>query len=698
MAKKPPFVLAVSGVSASGKNSVIEILRQSPDRFVFSVSYTTREPRAGEKDGRDYYFISPDQFEEGVLGGEFLEWEEVHGQRYGTKKADFKALLLSGKIPVFVIDVFGVGSLKKAYRDVVSVMIIPPDLAEAERRLRARGTDSEESIRKRLLRYELEMSHKDSHSHVLINDDLAAARNQLLEIIDKEVAYRAEHKKNFLLTGFFSIALLAVLSLGYFQQQLFGVKPPTPQPVILTEEKEVEKTVPVSETTPTSAEPTATPETTTPPPTPPTRKNPPKKAIAAATSQNTDGSQTTVVSTSGTLSQNDIATINQTPLPSSISDIVFTDETGQYADLGGVIKDYLGKKLKTKGEQLYLKSIILRNAGDTGWEGQYLGQYRLVGSDIVSASGSIILNSYYHAGDARFNDYMKLVFAHEYGHHYTQYYKWVSWDLPSSSRFPDSYYSTRPLSKSATAVDYSLGWERCESEAIAEDYSYLYSGFAYSAVNSLFGAPSQSMLSWFDKIGASELLAPAAPNQAPVISITAPSAGATISGAVAFTATASDDVGVSKVSFYVGDTLIGTDGSAPYAVTLNTGSFANGGYTLRAVADDGVVTTAATLSVTFANESSSDTEKPTISIKKPTNNPFTIVENEVVFAIEAVDNIKVTSIAMYFNGALQSSWATEALNLKLNFAGVSAGTYELKFVASDAAGNTGETAISIIKQ
>ncbi|MCX6806756.1 MAG: Ig-like domain-containing protein, partial [Candidatus Berkelbacteria bacterium] len=346
------------------------------------------------------------------------------------------------------------------------------------------------------------------------------------------------------------------------------------------------------------------------------KANPPKiktsGKISGSTKKNSDGSSTTYVGEGG-VSASEADGIRQAgPSGSSPYQINFRDETGQYGGLEGPLKDFLNSSLKWDGEVSALYQIIIKDAGDTGWAGLYSGTYTTnPQGKIVSAYGWITLNVYYYKSSPYFVDYERLVLSHEYGHHYTLYHKWMDLNLPAGTRFPDSYYSVRPLSKSSTAPDYSKGWSNCDAEVIAEDYSYFWSGYGYHAMASIHGLPSGATKSWISNIASASVSQPAVDNP-PAVSITEPANGSTLSGSVAFKANASDDIGVVKVVFYINSSVIFEDSSAPYETTLNTTAYSNGGYTLKAVAYDSKQSTQSSISVTF-NNASVDTQKPVVT-------------------------------------------------------------------------------------
>jgi len=425
---------------------------------------------------------------------------------------------------------------------------------------------------------------------------------------------------------------------------------------------------------------------------------PPKIKTSGKTSTktNTDGSKTVTTATGPTNSADTSAALAAGP-STSISDIHYIDQTGKHADLGEQLKNYMSSNLLVKGEVTSMYSIILENAGDTGWAGLYSGSYNQDQSGhITSAWGYITLNSYYYEGNPYFSDYMKLILSHEYGHHYSLYYKWTAWQIPSGQRFPDSYYSVRPLTKSGTAADYSLGWANCDAEIIAEDYSYLYSGYGYHGMASTYGYPSAATRTWLvnEPIGPG---APAPSDNAPTVSITAPTNGATLSGTVTFSATAFDDNSVSKVIFYIDSSLIVEDSAALYETSFNSLSYGNGAHTLKARAYDSAgQTTDSTISVTI-NNASSDTENPTVSITDPADNPHAWSSGTLHIVVTAADNVAVQKIEIYINDQLALTQNSSSVSANWSYDNAPAGAYTLKAKSYDTSGNTAENSIVINK-
>jgi guanylate kinase len=707
--KTKQAIFAISGVAGSGKDSVIEKLWDNPD-FATSVSYTDRPIRPGDIPGRTYNFISKEEFDDAIANKEFVEWEQVRGEyRYGRKKADMDKLIASGKTIIMHVDVVGAQKFKKLYQ-ATTIFIMPPSLEEAIRRIDKRGSDTEEAKKVRIDRYSLEMSYKNKFDHILVNDDLGKAQEELVSIINKENYKRLKNSKtNKIVFLSLFMLLFVILSFGsafafYQYQKSVEKKEVADSPVETVEETPIQEVVETpKEIVPPVKVPTAEVKkkiTTNPPKTTTTTQN-----IAETTKKNTDGSTTTTVSTGGAINESDLTKISDGTVVNSPDEIPYIDETGKYPDMGKTMDEYLKNILKWKTEVSSMKGITLRNAGATGWNGQYLGSYTISANDIItSAKGSIIINTYYietdYCSPEKYfpdceSEYAKFIFAHEYGHHYTLYHKWIDWNLKNGIRFPDSYYSLRPLSKTATATDYSLGWSNCEIEIIAEDYSYFFSGYGLHQMRTAYGYPSTSIKNWLINIGDQSLLN-SVNNSAPTVSITAPAEGATLSGIFKVSANADDDLGVSKVSFYIGDNLVGEDVSSPYEFDINSTSYANGAYVLKTVASDGTLTAEKTINVIFEN-AVVDLVKPTISILSPATNPFDLVGNQLSIRIQATDNVAIDRIEAYFEGEFQQSWKVSLLNLSVSFQGLPVGIYNLMFKTFDTAGNSSEVELVVNK-
>ncbi len=178
-------LFVISGPSGAGKGTLVNLLKERiPDLWV-SVSATTRSPRDGEREGVDYFFKTDEEFKSMVDAGKLLEWARYSDHCYGTMLDVVKAHLDEGDQVVLEIEVQGAFQVKEKMPDSKLVFIEPPSLDELERRLRNRGTEGEESIRKRLATAEVELSQKMKYDIRLVNDDLETASNELADYINK---------------------------------------------------------------------------------------------------------------------------------------------------------------------------------------------------------------------------------------------------------------------------------------------------------------------------------------------------------------------------------------------------------------------------------------------------------------------------------------------------------------------------------
>ncbi|HEX4406151.1 MAG TPA: guanylate kinase [Polyangia bacterium] len=176
------ILMVVSSPSGAGKTTLAHLLAQN-ERLEFSVSYTTRAPRAGERDGVDYKFVTEDEFSRMVDRGEFAEWAVVHGGRYGTAVHTVNRALEDGKDYLFDIDWQGGAQLRRQWpEESVLVFILPPSMAELERRLRRRATDSPEAIARRLAVATKELEHFAQYDYLVVNDNLETALKELSSI------------------------------------------------------------------------------------------------------------------------------------------------------------------------------------------------------------------------------------------------------------------------------------------------------------------------------------------------------------------------------------------------------------------------------------------------------------------------------------------------------------------------------------
>lgn len=188
MTKRRGLLLILSSPSGAGKTTLTRRLMDWDPAIRFSISATTRAPRPGEQDGREYYFRSRAEFEGMVASGDMLEHAEVFGNFYGSPKAPVQAAMDEGWDTVFDIDWQGGQQIRNSSlgRDVVSVFVLPPSIAELERRLRGRGQDSDAVIAGRMAKSRDEISHWAEYDYVIVNTDLDAAFNDLVTVLQAE--------------------------------------------------------------------------------------------------------------------------------------------------------------------------------------------------------------------------------------------------------------------------------------------------------------------------------------------------------------------------------------------------------------------------------------------------------------------------------------------------------------------------------
>ncbi len=176
-------ILVLSGPSGAGKSTIINHASSKIGEYYFSISTTTRQPRTGEKDGVDYYFVSHSEFEEGIKSGDFLEYATVHGNYYGTSLKPVNLALEEGKLVIFDIDVQGHRLVRAKMGDyVTSAFITPPTLSELEKRLYARATDDKSIIERRVENAKEEIKALNEFDFVIINDKIPKAADEFATV------------------------------------------------------------------------------------------------------------------------------------------------------------------------------------------------------------------------------------------------------------------------------------------------------------------------------------------------------------------------------------------------------------------------------------------------------------------------------------------------------------------------------------
>lgn len=182
------MLIVVSSPSGGGKGTLIDRVLKTVPGVSYSVSYTTRAPRATEEDGREYFFVTHDDFEKMIERGEFLEWANVYGYLYGTNQKQVERERAAGKDIILEIDVQGAASIRNRIGDAVSIFILPPSFELLRHRLVARGTDSPSDLERRLRGAPAEVDQHTEFDYVILNDDINRASQQLAAVIYAERA------------------------------------------------------------------------------------------------------------------------------------------------------------------------------------------------------------------------------------------------------------------------------------------------------------------------------------------------------------------------------------------------------------------------------------------------------------------------------------------------------------------------------
>jgi len=188
-------LFVVSSPSGGGKGTLIKRVLSTVPNLGYSVSYTTRPPRNGEVNGREYFFVTTDQFEAMIAAEEFLEWAHVHGKLYGTSRQQVSQEISQGRDIILEVDVQGAASVRQLLPDAVTIFILPPSLETLRKRLLARGTDSEEELELRLRNAPNELRNYKDFDFVIINENVERATNQLRAVINAE-RVRPSHQED----------------------------------------------------------------------------------------------------------------------------------------------------------------------------------------------------------------------------------------------------------------------------------------------------------------------------------------------------------------------------------------------------------------------------------------------------------------------------------------------------------------------
>jgi guanylate kinase len=181
-------LFVVTAPSGAGKTSLIDAVMKDDPSLKISVSYTTRKPRPGEKEGVDYHYVDERTFRAMQDRGDFLESAQVHGNHYGTAKQVILDAVARGDDLILEIDWQGAQQVRRLYPDAVGIFILPPSVEELERRMRSRGQDSDAVIRQRLANAREELAHAGEFKYAIINKDFETARRELASIIERERA------------------------------------------------------------------------------------------------------------------------------------------------------------------------------------------------------------------------------------------------------------------------------------------------------------------------------------------------------------------------------------------------------------------------------------------------------------------------------------------------------------------------------
>lgn len=191
------IVVAPSG---AGKTTLVRLLLENDPGIRVSISHTTRQPRAGERNGIEYHFTDQPTFQKKIDNGDFIEWAEVHGNFYGTSRSGIAAAIEAGQDVLLEIDWQGAKQVRTLFPQAIGVFILPPSMAELETRLRKRATDSEQTIARRMAAAREEMRHVAEFDYVIINDHLPRALNDVLAVVQaSRLRYDSQRQRHSIL-------------------------------------------------------------------------------------------------------------------------------------------------------------------------------------------------------------------------------------------------------------------------------------------------------------------------------------------------------------------------------------------------------------------------------------------------------------------------------------------------------------------
>ncbi len=179
-------IIVVSAPSGAGKTTLCQVLLKKTPEIAYSISHTTRKPRQGEKDGRDYFFTTIEDFKEKIKQNFWIEWAKVHANYYGTSKKHLEEQILKGLTVLLELDINGARQIKKIYPDALTIFIMAPSICALERRLRDRATEAEDIINMRIDNAKAEIEQKSFFDHIVVNDDMDTACQELCKIVKKK--------------------------------------------------------------------------------------------------------------------------------------------------------------------------------------------------------------------------------------------------------------------------------------------------------------------------------------------------------------------------------------------------------------------------------------------------------------------------------------------------------------------------------